>query len=422
VKIIRPTERRRSKSRPIGNLDDPNRQYLVDFSHEALIVSEPHWRLPNGAWSGGGPFYVHKSSRDFGPIVTYPFQLFGPRVSWATGGVMAVVNSAPAWIPTSGSLAETNWSNLKDIASSHWLSGFVKARPGNPVASLGQFVYELKELPSIPYSGGLSSVPFRNWPRHLLRVLSDFRNLGSEYLNYSFGWKPFVGDLRKMYNLWKTIDKRMAQIVRENGRSIRRRATLVNERSRNVELGEGLPGAWIYGWPYLGGGYASIKTTRIVEEDVWFVGKFQYYIPDTSSSMWNAKARAALFGVLPTPELIWNVLPWSWLIDWFSDMGDFYSYFSANAVDNLVCHYSYVMRRWKARTEYSVDTNRDGLNAPPFAFWPNLTFSFSTVLEDEIKMRYGGGNPFGLNVKLDSLSGHQLAILAALGISRSKVR
>jgi hypothetical protein len=48
--------------------------------------------------------------------------------------------------------------------------------------------------------------------------------------------------------------------------------------------------------------------------------------------------------------------------------------------------------------------------------------SFQSTETISRKVRLGGGNPFGLNVKLPDLSSSQLAILAALGISRSKVK
>jgi len=46
----------------------------------------------------------------------------------------------------------------------------------------------------------------------------------------------------------------------------------------------------------------------------------------------------------------------------------------------------------------------------------------TSIYTVETKLRDGTGNPFGLSVKLNSLSTYQLSILAALGISRSKVR
>jgi hypothetical protein len=125
-------------------------------------------------------------------------------------------------------------------------------------------------------------------------------------------------------------------------------------------------------------------------------------------------------------------MPYSWLIDWFSNVGDVVSNMSMNAVDNLVTNYSFVMRRESWEQSASVITwheKRDDFGGSPpsksssslGSWWKAHRGSYSSTERWEIKSRVGGGNPFGLDVSLPSLSGRQLAILAALGISRQSV-
>jgi len=242
-------------------------------------------------------------------------------------------------------------------------------------------------------------------------------------LNVVFGWKPFVNDLRKMYNLWQTIDKRMAQIVRENGRGIRRKAT-IKDVTDTSQTGADFNTCFVnvYGGagPNGPGCSTQYRVTTRTKTKVWFVGKYQYYIPDTGSSQWTTRARAALFGALPTPDLLWEVLPWSWLIDWFGNVGDVVSNLSPNAVDNLTTQYSFTMRTVKTAIRcdaYCVAPAAGGVFVSPA-----VDRTFTSVFEDEVKQRVGGGNPFGIGVELASLSGYQLSILAALGLSKSRVR
>lgn len=316
------------------------------------------------------------------------------------------------------------------------------------MAGLGQFLVELRDLPTVPfrrprgkfgkatfglfdskwkgkknnYSHIASGIPFQSIPVYLWRQLSDFRNLGSEYLNVVFGWKPFVNDLRQMYNLWKTIDNQMAKIIRENGKGIRRKATISDVTSTTQTTTHyTVPYVQCIGNPPITTGSTDYTVTTRTRSKEWFVGKFQYYIPDTSSSLWNARARAALFGALPTPELLWNVLPWTWLIDWFSNVGDCLSNMSVNAVDNLICRYSFVMRHTATETEYATHVVHPASQTST-NIWPKVDHTLTGRVFDESKLRMGGGNPFGLNVQFGDLSAYQLGILGALGLSRGLVK
>ena len=410
---------------------------LWDYDYSGLLVSEPHWRYRTGKilrWSGGGPFYVYRSK------LTHSGKLVIPVVKNTIGGTYTILGVLPNSQGSQPSMpTPPTFATASAPLSAAYATAYKRARPGNPVASMGQFLIELRDLPRLPFRNAFlrpgkglvgGRIPFRNKfypvqdvPRILQRQLLNYRNLGSEYLNVVFGWKPFVSDLQKMYNLWQTIDARMAQLIRENGKYIRRKATLEDVET-DVHTGTVYPFPYVnvLGAPpnYMTGTTAYNVTTR-TKTKVWFSGSFRYYIPDVSSSLWNARARAALFGALPTPELLWEVLPWSWLIDWFSNVGDVISNASTNAVDNLTLRYSFIMKHVSTEVEATSFVYHPASTAP-LDKWPQVQNTFVSKKLEETKLRRGGGNPFGLDVTLPSLSTYQLGILAALGLSRSRVR
>lgn len=453
-----PKEQFTYSSVPYGSLSvaTPPRMYTSDY--QGLLVSEPHWRINpyevvreirgsrvklnkrfarNSAWSGGGPFYVYKESLTHsGHVPAYRMRLGTTNIGpYSIIGVSPNIKSTKPVQPV-----PTSWSVMKDDVESYYATAYRKARPGNPVAGLGQFLAELRDLPKLPFSGsgaprsrlwrsgGLWDNPFRGVPLGavpgiLYRRLGQFRNLGSEYLNVAFGWMPFVNDLRQMYNLQKTIDKRITQIIRENGRYVRRKATVSDDvTTSDVETLSSQPFLNVSGAPpiFMTGKTRHNVTTR-TKTKIWFSGSFRYYIPDNFDSwQWTTRATAALFGALPTPELLWNVLPWSWLIDWFSNAGDVISNASDNAVDNLTCRYSFIMKHVTTTVTASSAVYAAGPTNPTDK-WDSLDRTFISTKRVETKVRSGGGNPFGLNVKLPDLSAYQLGILAALGISRQKL-
>lgn len=403
--------------------------WIQDWDIEALLVSEPHYKLPNGAWSGGGPFYTRRRTvrhTSKGPLVATRFDV--TEVSSPAGCSAGGVPIKPQFSLTKVSGHPTYSSQKADLVP-HQATGYARTRPGNPVAGLGQFLVELRDLPRVPFRG-IWSIPFRDIPKVLYSKLLTFKNLGDEYLNVVFGWMPFVKDLRDMYNLWKTLDKQMAKLVRENGKAIRRRTTLLDDNSVTQSVEEfSFPFAYVWGAPSnWGSGHSRVTVTSRKTKKVWYVARYKYYIPDTSSSMWNARARLALFGALPTPELLWNVMPWSWLIDWFGNMGDVISNASFNAVDNLVSLGAYTMCHTTEEICACTEVSRPGEHiespTPPYIVkkWDSVDFSYQSIQYTESKVRIGGTNPFGLDAKLSGLSPYQLSILAALGLSRGLVR
>jgi len=447
-----PKERFTWHSKPFGPAKSPS-GLMYDSDYQGLLISEPHYRLnPKvlrteirgnrvkvvqdegpATWSGGGPFYVYKESLTHsGHIPAYRMSLGGTPIGpYSIIGVAPLGKTSKPVQPT-----PTSWPTMRDDVESYYATGYRKARPGNAVAGLGQFLMELRDLPQLPFgnyksvkrSAGLWDNPFKGIPisaipKVLYRRLGGFRNLGSEYLNAVFGWMPFVNDLRQMYNLQKTIDKRITQIIRENGRYIRRRATVEDDvTSSDTETLSSQPFLNVFGAPptFMSGKTRHNVTTR-TSTKIWFSGSFRYYIPDNFDSWaWTARSTSALFGALPTPELLWNVLPWSWLVDWFSNVGDVISNASENAVDNLTCRYSFIMKHVTTTTTASSAVFAAGPTNPTDK-WDVVDRTFISTKKVETKVRSGGGNPYGLNFKLPDLTSYQLAVLAALGISRQKL-
>lgn len=402
----------------------PQTDHIWRWGHEALLVSEGHYQLPSGSWSGGGPFYVYKSKADHGVL---GFRAERNTVVW--DGTIGGVTPGPTAPPAKFAPARTYEQKREDLLPSA-TTGRARTKPGRPVVGMGQWLIELRDLPRVPISGMLlrrdiiNNVPLRSVPAYLLEGLTAFRSLGSEYLNVVFGWRPFVSDVRKMLALYEKLDAQIDQLRRNNGRPVRRRTDLFRDvTTTQTNRGTlGWPFAHCYGAPpgWITGGSVVKSTTRTYKR-VWWSGAWQYWIPDPYDVGWTRKAKLALAGALPTPELVWEVLPWSWLVDYFFNAGDVFAGLSSGAVDPIL-RYSYVMEHTRTTTEHTCESWWTGANQPGVAIWPGGSFTFYSRSEIETKVRTGGGNPFGLGVKLSSLSGSQLGILAALGVSRGLVR
>jgi len=415
---------------PVGYTPSGPFSQIWDYDYRALLVSVGH-RCHNGTWTGGGPFACYRKTLYSEGELTQPYIYFDVPYIGRAKGVVGIAGGAPPVVPSAPSSA-----SLLASAQAYGLKGYNRTRPGRPVADLGVFLVELRNdgLPTLPFTKGLFGSLLRGMPLNRIpgelqarvKKVLDVRNKtgGSEYLNVEFGWKPLVRDLRKLYSLWQTIDKRIADIVKNNGRGVRRRAELVDTTDTfqtSADYGYAFVG--VLGAPpnFFDSGGSRWTVTRTTREHIWYSSKYIYWIPDTSSSQWGLRARAALFGALPTPELVWNVMPWSWLADWFSNVGDLMSAISPGAVENLVQLYGYTMRHTVDKTVGHVWTWH-GLPPQPEStyhrHWRTIDMSFSSTLIEEAKTRAGGFNPFGPDVSPLDLSPKQVGILSALGLSK----
>lgn len=243
-----------------------------------------------------------------------------------------------------------------------------------------------------------------------------FKSLGSEYLNIEFGWKPFISDLRKFAYVVKNANAILEQLERDSGKGIRRRHRFPSITSTEITtIGNATT------LPALSSNYYSVGTgkrtkTRVTTTDYWFSGEYRYYVATGDSTRARIKRCAQeaekLLGLRITPEVLWNLAPWSWLVDWFSNVGSLATNVSRFSQDGLQMRYGYVMCQTDISDTYSLAGVSLRGNRPI-----NLTQTFGTISKIRKKATPYG---FGLNPDLQ-FSARQWAILAALGISRGKL-
>jgi len=151
-------------------------------------------------------------------------------------------------------------------------------------------------------------------------------------------------------------------------------------------------------------------------DERWFRGAFRYYIPTGPTlldkfSGWMSQADH-LLGVKLTPEVLWNIGPWSWAVDWFTNTGDIMKNISNLGKDGLVMQYGYSMATRSYIRKYEATFNTRGIYDPPL--YRTTTRETSLV----IKQRRPA-TPYGFGTNLSTLSPKQIAIMTALGLSKT---
>ena len=301
---------------------------------------------------------------------------------------------------------DSTWGDASQFGAAGWK----KFRPTKPKAGLGVFLGEIRETPRMlkTTAKGFHDV----WKRMGGRGTGPMgpKAAANHFLNTQFGWFPFLRDLRDFYYVTKNLDKHLKQVRRDNGKWIRRRGSVSREQNVEVLVNDsniiGLFPA-MSSYLYTTSNYGSRIVTRKFTQRAWFEGAFKYWIPGNPESWhWKLKAVSMLYGIQPNPSVLWNLTPWSWLVDWCSSVGDVLDNLSSIAYDGLCAKYAYVMATTEQEVRYEGTSNY--LTGPVTAQW------FARITR---KSR-AKASPFGFGLSSTSFSAKQWAILSALGLTR----
>lgn len=288
---------------------------------------------------------------------------------------------------------------LEDDSLTYGPSGWKKFSPGRNGIRIGQDILEIRDIPKAILS--------------LKERVRGLHSLASKHLAWEFGLKPVIKDLRDIYLLQKRLHKELSQLIRDNGRPVRRRGVVSKV---NVQPSVVITHDVSSVWPgFAPGDERQVINRTQIDSSVFsktvysFSARFRYWVPDIGSQRWTDKAVASLYGIDLTPSLLYQVTPWSWLVDWFSNLGDIMDNLSYNAAENLVADYAFIMGSYlKIRYLTAIDEYSDG-----------SVLSASLELRNSLKVR-NPASPFGFGIKREDLNGSQLAILTSLGLQRLK--
>jgi len=355
-----------------GTLDGSSAT-CVTFSHKAPYAT---------SGDNGGPFMVTKNENSWHTVVINHSRYEG-AVS-----VGAPVNPGGYSANTGGSVktdAELDQKGTTAIA---------RCEPTNPAFDAATAIGELR-MGGMPAASGshlyLGALQSR---------VKAAKAAGPEYLNAEFGWIPLVRDLNTLAKAVHESHQIMASYRKGSDTKMMRSFHYPEENNTVYYKGSMLPVPVDFG-SFLAGWESSHQTSSM-----WFKGAFRYHLPTSDSQMnkfEDYKQRAAkLYGLRLTPETVWNLAPWSWAADWFANTGDLLHNVSALGHDGLVMQYGYMM----AQTEHNRTRMADTSSG-----------SVSHNLRTVIRQRRPA-SPYGFGANLQSLSGKQVAVLAALGLSR----
>lgn len=359
--------------------------------------SEDHEEWPEGAGTRnvGGPFYSDRMwSTPHLVDISFPktsgITYNGPGTLGMLGLGLSVMNDSSYNATLSSDLQAMAGPVIKNMS------------PTESEAGVSQLIGELKRE-GLPRLIGADVLHSR---------ARDFRSYGSEYLNYEFGWKPFVTDVHDLAYAVKDSHRIVQQFRRDSGRLIRRRADLPSgSSSSTTDVG------LFYAAPLNGTCWQQITAPTKLFETIlrkrWVSAAYQYYLDPGDNAIakftrFNQEADK-LLGVSLSPETLWELAPWSWAVDWFSNTGNVVSQLSDYINYGPVLKYAYVMETVTSKRAY-VGSGFIDVKGAKHA----LQFDYTRI----VKTREAA-SPFTFANVSGGLSAQQSAIVVALASSKA---
>ncbi|DAD51816.1 maturation protein [ssRNA phage Gerhypos.3_5] len=375
--------------------------------------SHPSWRSRKGRYVGdlGGPFFTRKKSAEFN---SEPMSLSGsdpqPGFARAWGYYLGPI------FPCAPSLLQFPPNPETSDLSQLGATAMARCSPSRPSAPLSVFLAEtIKE--GIPHAIGGTLKAIRDATSGAERR----KALGHAYLNVEFGWKPFIDDLLSIAKAVMRADELLAQFDRDSNKLVRRKYEFPPHREFSSVVLRNNVSPWTNpssslltsGTVNQGQVIRSYELTR----RQWFSGAFVYYIdPKEIKSLRGQIARPIqqarhLLGLSLTPDVIWNLAPWSWAFDWFSNTSEVLQNWTDWAIDSQVLAYGYMM-------EHSIATYRYTFVGPT-GYRTVGPRPYDVVMTNEVKQRQQA-HPYGFGMSDAALSLRQKAIVTALGLTKIK--
>lgn len=326
-----------------------------------------------------------------------------------------------------------NPDNLNDLGA----RAYNRLRPKPEKVGLFQSLAEIREIPRMIRP--LAADHARNWDR----ISRDFRGLddlsmqwqrdsrrrlldrmspkraADTFLGVQFGWKPFVKDVVDLVDTTINYDDYLQSAIRRNGRWKQRRFIEDELVSSTLVYSNSSSGLSVQSWsePSFGPAFVTSSSIQVFREtltQIWYEGSFRFYYPEFNKippaqlgQLVMLQRKLRLHGLYISPTLIYRVVPWTWLLDWFVNIGDNLQVLEDQLTARVASRYMYLMRHTYDRYRYVLTLN----------FTSGQTATVEKIGGVECQRRVQAASNFGFSIAPGGLSPMQLAILAALGIS-----
>jgi len=230
------------------------------------------------------------------------------------------------------------------------------------------------------------------------------------YLQWSFAWAPLIADISAVQQNLRSLRKTVDEIVSKEGRRLVRHFSVpITEYSDSETYYTKNP------WSYYGTKNDLLYRRRVKYPTAKFTVtvEYSYKIPDWVKEDLYLRAALDAFGLQVNPAIVWNALPWSFVVDWFTGLGRWIDQFKirnfeTNTHITRCCISSHVERR--------IETTLQVVNHPAFGHGTGEVPVCTVAEESYFRTPYV---PDMLrSIQLSGLNSREFTLAGSLGVAR----
>jgi hypothetical protein len=280
--------------------------------------------------------------------------------------------------------------------------------PASPSINLPVFLFELKDIPDMLRQVGRFLLRLRQSNivglggkgfDGLIRPGHIAKDVAAGNLAIQFGWAPLLGDLRRIADLMKSVEKRRKDLDSLYHKGLVRRISFGTE-TQAPQWGASIANSDL-------GAFIQTETLTSKSVKAWGVSRWKPTFP-SSLRPTDDDLRRRLLGLTADNILpaVWEALPWSWLVDWFVPIGNIIA--SKNRLVGT-CTSACVMQEATTTINY---------RAYRFVQDPTDPLVLSEANSVSVARRRNIGSSLVGSYSFPHLGPSQLSILASLAIPR----
>lgn len=301
--------------------------------------------------------------------------------------------------------------------------------------SLINTIIELKDFRSLLRGVTSRSSTWRSRLSRFRRNLSlrEVARLASGgYLQYMFNFAPLVSDVMAVYHAVSNAEKRINDLITREGRVRTQHFNWVvtefqpEYRDYTSRAAGSLPRYW----PENGqsGGsfpvYTDVDSERLVITDpAIFHAEIQYNYNFTGYQREHARVLGILdsLGVNINPAIIWNALPWTFVIDWFIGVNRWLDSFEQSNLEPQINILNYLWSIKRRRTIHCRSTLTSMVYYPGSGlegWYPPSVVTYPSV--EQTSYRRTVGLPDASSIESSGLNLTEFSLGAALVLARRR--
>jgi hypothetical protein len=203
----------------------------------------------------------------------------------------------------------------------------------------------------------------RERQRHFAPYLRDCgidrpldKSLSELYLNFKFGWASMYQAVNKLVLTPQRVTKEVNYLIRRNGK--------FTKLSTTKRWSEPAPATiqWLYpSHPTYFNFGDSVSSSAVRDVSLRCVCDVGFHFPPLSVPALRSQLYFDKLGLYPSPGDIYDLVPWTWMVDWFVGLGDYIHLMDRiNGSDNLI---NYGFMTYKSKVRNRADWSYTGTSS-----------------------------------------------------------